>query len=61
MEQQMIEKLTELLAQLKAVLQIRKNYSKNEEVLQKKLDELETEKTAALELINQMSKELQKF
>jgi len=57
----MIEKLTELLSQLKSMLQTRKNSSENEEVLQKKLDDLETEKTAALEIIDQMQKELQKF
>jgi len=57
----MIEKLTELLTQLKAVLQTVTIRNKNEEVLQKKLVELEQEKTAALELINQMSKELHKF
>lgn len=57
----MLEKLTELLAQLKAVLQTVTIRNKNEEVLQKKLVELEQEKTAALELINQMSKELHKF
>jgi len=61
MEEQMIEKLTELLTQLKAVLQTVTIRNKNEEVLQKKLVELEQEKTAALELINQMSKELHKF
>jgi hypothetical protein len=61
MEEQMLEKLTELLAQLKAVLQTVTIRNKNEEVLQKKLVELEQEKTAALELINQMSKELHKF
>jgi len=57
----MIEKLTELVIQLKAILQVGKTRAANEEILQKKLDELETEKTAALELINQMQKELQKF
>ena len=57
----MIEKLTELLSQLKAVLQTAKNRNGNEEVLKTKIDELEHEKTAALELINQMQKELQKF
>lgn len=57
----MIEKLTELLAQLKTVLQTMKNRGGNEEVLQKKLDELNQEKTTALELIHEMSKELQKF
>jgi len=61
MEGQMIEKLTELVIQLKAILQVGKTRAANEEILQKKLDELETEKTAALELINQMQKELQKF
>jgi len=50
----MIEKLTELLTQLKAVLQTVTIRNKNEEVLQKKLVELEQEKTAALELINQI-------
>ena len=57
----MIEKLTELLAQLKTVLQTVKHHSGNEEVLKTKIDELEHEKTAALELINQMQKELKKF
>ena len=57
----MIEKLTALLTQLKAVLQTAKSRTGNEEVLQTKIDELEYEKTAALELIDQMQKELQKF
>ena len=57
----MIEKLTELLTQLKVVLQSVKSNRGKEEVLQKQLDELEQEKTAALELINQMQKELKKF
>ena len=57
----MIEKLTELLTQLKAVLQTAKSRNGNEEVLKTKIDELEHERTAALELIDQMQKELQKF
>ena len=57
----MIEKLTELLSQLKAVLQTAKNRNGNEEVLKTKIDELEHEKTAALELIKEMQEELQKF
>ena len=61
MEEQMIEKLTELLSQLKAVLQTAKNRNGNEEVLKTKIDELEHEKTAALELIKEMQEELQKF
>ena len=40
MEEQMIEKLTELLSQLKAVLQTPKNRNGNEEVLKTKIDEL---------------------
>ena len=61
MEEQIIEKLTELLSQLKAVLQTAKNRNGNEEVLKTKIDELEHEKTAALELIKEMQEELQKF
>ena len=57
----MIEKLTELLTHLKAVLQTAKSRTGNEEVLQTKIAELEHERTAALELIDQMQKELQKF
>ena len=56
----MIEKLTELLTQVKALMQTMKRGNQADEDLQIKLEALEKEKTAALDLVDEILAELKK-
>ena len=56
----MIEKLTELLTQVKALMQTMKNSNQVDEDLQIKVEALEKEKTAALDLVDEILAELKK-
>ena len=56
----MIEKLTELLTQVKALMQTMKKSNQVDEDLQIKVEALEKEKTAALDLVDEILAELKK-
>ena len=56
----MIEKLTELLTQVKALMQTLKKSNQVDEDLQIKVEALEKEKTAALDLVDEILAELKK-
>ena len=56
----MIEKLTELLTQVKALMQTMKKSNQVDEDLQIKVESLEKENTAALDLVDEILAELKK-